>query len=99
MTSGTIPKIICHAASIEGASCILRAFSKTLENAALAAPIVIPSPPRNASQPLKLSSRAQIKRDAKMATERAERDAASATVHRAASNARRSFQRSESTPE
>src|SRR5207248_10260411 len=41
-------------------SSIRRDFSNTFEKAALAAPTVIPRPPRNASQPLKLSSRAQI---------------------------------------
>src|SRR5881397_4262706 len=52
-SNGAAPKIICQPAIIEGASWITRALSKTLENAAQAAPNTMPSPPQNAIKPLK----------------------------------------------
>ena len=41
-----VPKIICQAAIMAGASLIARRFKRTFENAAPAPPNEIPNPPR-----------------------------------------------------
>ena len=58
--NGAIPKIICHAANIAGASCMDRALTSTLAKAALAAPTTTATPPQKASGPLNPSNREQI---------------------------------------
>ena len=58
--NGAIPKIICHAAIMAGASWSARFFSRTFEKAAPAAPNTTATPPQKARSPPKSSRREQI---------------------------------------